>query len=110
MTNQNAILNAPGTIVRPEPVDVAATLRQAKVRADRWLDSESRFYSAIGGFPVTWRKAIRIGIILPSVFFILTGCAAENPMLAASAALSAGWLTYRMKDQSRRETEKGERA
>ncbi|MGM9733898.1 MAG: Tat pathway signal protein [Prevotella sp.] len=76
------------------PADVAATLRQMKERADKWLDSRSEFFSRIGEMPVTWRLAIRVNVVTACI--VVTALAIEAAPLAAITSLAtAMWLTYR---------------
>lgn len=76
------------------PADVAATLRQAKERADKWLDSRSEFYSRIGEMPVTRRVAMRVNLV--TLCFVVTALAIEAaPFAAITSLATAMWLTYR---------------
>ena len=76
------------------PADVAATLRQAKERADKWLDSRSEFYSRIGEMPVTRRVAIRVNLV--TLCIVITALAIEAaPLVSIASLATASWLTYR---------------
>jgi len=50
---------------QPQAIDVKATVREAVRRINQALDSKSEFYSRILGQAITWRKALRIGVVLP---------------------------------------------
>lgn len=76
------------------PADVAATLRQAKERADKWLDSRSEFYSRIGEMPVTRRVAMRVNLV--TLCIVITALAIEAaPLVSIASIATASWLTYR---------------
>ena len=94
MQSAAPVLEAPASSLQPQPIDIVATLTEAKQRADRWLDQRSKWYSRIGEFPVTRRLALRINLVTACV--VLTGLAIEAaPFAAITSLATAMWLTYR---------------
>ena len=94
MQSAAPVLEAPASSLQPQPIDIVATLTEAKQRADRWLDQRSEWYSRIGEFPVTRRLALRINLVTACV--VLTALAIEAaPFAAITSLATAMWLTYR---------------
>lgn len=61
---------------------------------NRWLDSESRFYSRVADFSVTRRTAIRVNLVTVAIGAMVVA-AETQPVAALTAALSVAWLMYR---------------
>lgn len=77
-----------------QPVDVIATLTDAKQRVDQWLDQKSEFYSRIGEMTVTRRLVLRVNAV--TLCIVIAAIAIEAAPAAAFASLAtASWLTYR---------------
>lgn len=76
------------------PADVAATLRQMKERADKWLDSRSEFFTRIGEMPVTWRVALRVNVVT-ACFVATTIAVVFAPVETAITLVATYWLTSR---------------
>lgn len=88
------VLEAPASSLQPQPIDIVATLTEAKQRADRWLDQRSELYSRIGEMPVTRRLVLRVNLVTMCV--VIAALAIEAAPAAAFASLTtAAWLTYR---------------
>ena len=77
-------------------VDVAAPARKAVQVINHWLDSRSEFYSRILGQAITWRKALRIGVVLPLLFVTVAACGMQAPLASLACTASAGWIVYRL--------------
>lgn len=78
------------------PVDVTAPARKAVQVINHWLDSRSEFYSRILGQAITWRKALRIGVVLPLLFVTVAACGMQAPLASLACTASAGWIVYRL--------------
>lgn len=86
--------SAPSLQAPPQPVDVIATLTDAKQRIDQWLDQKSEFYSRIGEMTVTRRLVLRVNAV--TLCIVIAALAIEAAPAAAFASLAtASWLTYR---------------
>ena len=86
--------SAPSLQAPPQPVDVIATLTDAKQRVDQWLDQKSEFYSRIGEMTVTRRLVLRVNAV--TLCIVIAALAIEAAPAAAFASLAtASWLTYR---------------
>ena len=79
-----------------QPVDVMAPARKAVQVVNKWLDSKSEFYSRILGQSISWRRALRIGVVLPLLLVIVAICVIEAPVVAGTSLASAGWIVYRL--------------
>ena len=79
-----------------QPVDVMAPARKAVQVVNQWLDSRSEFYSRILGQGITWRKALRIGVVLPLLLVAVVICGMSAPMVTGTSLASAGWIVYRL--------------
>lgn len=96
--------------MRQATIDFTAQQVQARVSlgdkarelyrsVNRWLDSESRFYSRIAEFEVTRRTAIRVNLVTVAIAAMVL--AAETHLAAAlTAALPVAWLMYRTMTKS----------
>lgn len=82
-----------------QPVDVMAPARKAVQVVNKWLDSKSEFYSRILGQSISWRKALRIGVVLPLLLVIVAICVIEAPVVAGTSLASAGWIVYRLNQE-----------
>lgn len=82
-----------------QPVDVMAPARKAVQVVNQWLDSRSEFYSRILGQGITWRKALRIGVVLPLLVVAVAVCVTEAPVVAGTSLASAGWIVYRLNQE-----------
>lgn len=80
----------------PQTVDVVATLRDKVQQVYRWLDSRSGFYSRLMGETVTWRMALRAGVVLPAMMTAVVICGMQAPMVSAVCLVAAGWTVYRL--------------
>lgn len=79
-----------------QPIDVRATLQQKIKSFNLWLDSKSVFYSRMLGESITWRKGLRVGVVLPCLFLVVLICTIQAPFITATCLASAGWLVYRL--------------
>ena len=77
-------------------VDVVAPLRKAVQAINRGLDSRSEFYSRMLGQNISWRKALRIGVVLPLLFVTVAACGMQAPLASLACTASAGWIVYRL--------------
>lgn len=82
-----------------QPLDVRATIQRTLksliLRGEAWLSTESRFYSRIAEFTVTRRLVVRVNAV--SLCMLLSAIAIEQqPLVAITFALCAGWLVYRI--------------
>jgi len=76
-------------------INVRATIQRKIKSINLWLDSKSEFYSRICEFPVTRRLVLRVNAV--SLCLILAAIAVEQqPLVAITSALCAGWLVYRI--------------
>lgn len=82
--------------VAQRPLDVHAPIRKAVRVFNLWLDSPSRFYSRLLGETITWRKALRIGVVLPALMVTVALCGIQAPVVTAVSLASAAWLTFRL--------------
>lgn len=80
----------------PQTVDVVATLRDKVQQVNRWLDSRSGFYSRLMGGTVTWRMALRAGVVLPAMMTAVVICGMQAPMVSTVCLVAAGWTVYRL--------------
>lgn len=75
-------------------VSLGSKVKEMYRSVNRWLDSDSEFYSRIASFTVTRRVAIRINLVTAAM--IVTAIAVETqPVAALAAALSVAWIMYR---------------
>ena len=81
------------------PVDVTAPARKAVQVINHWLDSRSEFYSRILGQDISWRKALRIGVVLPLLFVAAAVCVAHAPLIAGTSLACSGWIVYRLNQE-----------
>lgn len=79
-----------------QPVDVMAPVRNAVQVINSWLDSRSDFYSRLFEGDITWRKALRVGVVLPCLMVTVVICGMEAPLVTAVSLASSGWLVYRL--------------
>lgn len=94
---QETTMGIDRTAGMPQTVDVTAPVREKVQQLNRWLDSRSGFYSRLmGKGEVTWRQALRIGVVLPAMLVMVAGCAVQAPLVAAVCMVSAGWTVYRL--------------
>lgn len=90
-----------------QPIDIVATLTEAKQRVDQWLDQKSEFYSRIGEMTVTRRLVLRVNAV--TLCIVIAALAIEAAPAAAFASLTtAAWLTYRFNHTNT--TKKGTRS
>lgn len=69
-----------------------------------WLDTKSKFYSRICGFPVTRLLAIRVNLV--TLCLVVAAIIAEQQLIASAiSALCAAYLVYRVN-----QSEKGGKA
>lgn len=80
-------------------VDVVAPLRKAVQAINRGLDSRSEFYSRMLGQDISWRKALRIGVVLPMLFVAAAVCVASAPVIAGTSLACSGWIVYRLNQE-----------
>ena len=81
---------------QPQRVDVMAPMRKAVQVINRRLDSRSEFYSRLLGQAISWRKALRIGVVLPCLMVAVAVCGIEAPIVTVISLASAGWIVYRL--------------
>ena len=81
---------------QPQRVDVMAPMRKAVQVINRRLDSRSEFYSRLLGQAISWRKALRIGVVLPLLMVAVAVCGVEAPIVTITSLASAGWIVYRL--------------
>ena len=75
-------------------VSLGSKVKEMYRSVNRWLDSDSEFYSRIACFTVTRRVAIRVNLVTAAM--IVTAIAVETqPVAALAAALSVAWIMYR---------------
>lgn len=79
-----------------QPVDVMAPVRKRVQVINQWLDSRSEFYSRLLGQSISWRKALRIGVVLPCLMVAVIVCGIQAPMVTMTSLASAGWIVYRL--------------
>lgn len=77
-------------------VDVTAPIRKGVQVVNRWLDSRSEFYSRILGQDISWRKALRLGVVLPSLMVAVAVCVTQAPVVDGTSLACAGWIVYRL--------------
>lgn len=82
--------------VAQRPLDVQAPIRKAVRVLNQWLDSPSTFYSRLLGETISWRKALRIGVVLPALLAVVAICGIQAPVVTAVSLASAAWLTFRL--------------
>ena len=63
---------------------------------NQWLDTKSEFYSRVAGFTLTWRVAIRVGIVLPLAMVAAAVCVEQAPLVTVVAMGVSGWVVYRL--------------
>ena len=81
--------------VRSMGSSILCSLSLWRGRGEAWLSAESRFYSRIAEFPVTRRLVVRVNAV--SLCMLLSAIAIEQqPLVAITFALCAGWLVYRI--------------
>ena len=82
-----------------QPIDVKAPLRKAVQAINRWLDSRSEFYSHILGQSITWRRALRLGVVLPAAMVAVVACGVTAPLITGTSLASAAWIVYRLNQE-----------
>lgn len=80
-------------------VDVMAPVRKGVQVVNNWLDSRSDFYSRILGQTITWRKALRVGVVLPLLLVAVCICGVMAPLVTGTSLASAGWIVYRLNQE-----------
>lgn len=90
---QQATINFTAQQVRAR-VSLADKVRGLYRSVNRWLDSESRFYSRVADFSVTRRTAVRVNLVTVAIGAMVVA-AETQPVAALTAALSVAWLMYR---------------
>lgn len=80
-------------------VDVLAPIRKAVQVVNNWLDSRSEFYSRIIGQTISWRKALRVGVVLPLLLLAVAICGVTAPLVTGTSLASAGWIVYRLNQE-----------
>ena len=63
---------------------------------NNWLDTKSEFYSRVAGFTLTWRVAIRVGIVFPLAMVVAAVCVEQAPLVSIAAMGVSGWIVYRL--------------
>ena len=63
---------------------------------NNWLDTKSEFYSRVAGFALTWRVAIRVGIVLPLAMVAAAVCVEQAPLVTVVGMAVSGWVVYRL--------------
>lgn len=87
-------------VLQQQPrVDVVAPVRKAVQVVNQWLDSRSEFYSRILGQSVTWRKALRLGVVLPALTVAVCASAWHAPAATVTSLAGAGWIVWRLNQQ-----------
>ena len=86
-------------IAKQHSVDVTAPIRKAVQVVNNWLDSRSEFYSRILGQAISWRKALRVGVVLPLLMVAVVICGMMAPLVTVTSLTSAGWIVYRLNQQ-----------
>ena len=82
-------------------VDVTAPVRKVVQVVNNWLDSRSEFYSRILGQTISWRKAIRVGVVLPLLMVAVVICGVMAPLVTGTSLASAGWIVYRLNQEEK---------
>lgn len=82
-------------------VDVLAPVRKGVQVVNNWLDSRSDFYSRILGQTITWRKALRVGVVLPLLLVAVCICGVMAPLVTGTSLASAGWIVYRLNQEEK---------
>lgn len=82
-----------------QPVDVVAPVRKGVQVLNEWLDSRSEFYSRLIGQGITWRKALRVGVVLPLLMLAVAVCGIEAPVVTATSLAASGWIVYRLNQE-----------
>lgn len=82
-------------------VDVLAPVRKGVQVVNNWLDSRSDFYSRILGQTITWRKALRVGVVLPLLMVAVCICGVMAPLVTGTSLVSAGWIVYRLNQEEK---------
>ena len=89
------------TAANVQPIDVKAPLRKAVQVVNSRLDSRSEFYSRLLGQTITWRRALRIGVVLPALTVAVVACGVTAPLATAASLASAAWLVYRLNHEEK---------
>ena len=87
------------TAAEVQRVDVKAPLRKVEQVINSWLDSRSEFYSRILGQTISWRRALRIGVVLPLLTVAVVICGVHAPAVTMTSLASAGWIVYRLNQE-----------
>ncbi len=88
-----------------QQVSIIAPLKEKVQVVNKWLDSRSDFYSRLLGQSISWRKSLRVGVVLPLLLVAVAICGMQAPFITAVSLVSAGWIVYRLNQE---ETEGGE--
>ena len=83
-------------------VDVRATIRQKIKSVNLFLDSRSEFYSRMLEEDITWRKGLRVGVVLPCLLIAVAVCALQALLVTVVCLASAGWIVYRLNKEDRK--------
>jgi hypothetical protein len=51
------------------------------------------------GQDISWRKALRIGVVLPLLFVAAAVCVAHAPLIACTSLACSGWIVYRLNQE-----------
>ena len=92
---QQATINFTASEVR-QPVSLRERMRSTGRVINQWLDTKSEFYSRVAGFTLTWRVAIRVGIVLPLAMVAAAVCVEQAPLVTVVAMGVSGWVVYRL--------------
>lgn len=79
-----------------QPVSLRERMRSTGRVINKWIDSRSGFYSRLMGGTVTWRMALRAGVVLPAMMTAVVICGMQAPMVSAVCLVAAGWTVYRL--------------
>lgn len=87
-------------------LNVRATIRRSVKSFNSWLDAKSEFYSILLEEPITRRKALHVGVVLPA---LMTGAAifgVELPVLTGLCLAAAGMMVCRLNKEDERKEDK----
>ena len=77
--------------------DIKAWLAGKAQQFSTWLNSESRFFSNVSGFPVTRITVVKVNAVMALLFFTAFA-AVWQPLAAVASAVAAAWLVSTLND------------
>lgn len=92
---------------KPATVNIVERVKRGAQVVNHWLDSRSEFYSRMLGEDISWRKSLRVGVVLPLLFVVVFICSAQAPLVTMASLSCAAWIAYRLNAEEEAKGKKG---